>query len=77
LRGLRLSGKGVSTHLLLIFKLFVFAVVLGEGLYLLDVSLGHTREVGVVRRVEVVWGGVVLMDAGLHIFEETCRRGLV
>lgn len=77
MRGLRLSGKGVSTHLLLIFKLFVFAVVLGEGLYLLDVSLGHTREVGVVWRVEVVWGGGVLMDAGLHIFEETRRRGLV
>jgi len=31
----------------------------------------------VVWHVEVVWGGGVLVDAGLHTFEETCRRGLV
>jgi hypothetical protein len=57
--------------LLFIFKLFVFAVVFGERLYLFDVSLGHTREVGMVWGVEVVRRGGVLKDAGLHTFEET------
>ena len=60
-----LSGQGVSGESALLFKLklLVFAVVSGKSLYLFDVSLGHTPQVGMVWLVKVVRGGRMLKNS--------------